>query len=167
MISRKIKNIFIISIVFFSIFLFSNNILADDIATIEIIPEKPAPESNIEIKAIIDMEAIDQIYVIIQECDINTGICYERQNISLNKISDNEYKTSLKLKESKATYIQYNLLVKSELGWETLIEEEKTNLLITNNGNGNANGNEDTPGFEIIVLFLAIISLILFNKRKR
>jgi hypothetical protein len=148
-------------------YLISNNILAEDNAIIEIIPEAPEPESDIEIKAFIDMEGIEQVYIIIQECDINTGICYERKNISLNKISDNTYSNSYKLKESKATYIQYNLLVKSDTGWETLIQEEKTNLLDTKN-NGDVNGNEDTPGFEIIASLLAIISIILLlNKRKR
>ena len=73
------------------------------------------------------------------------------------------------MRESKATYIQYNLLVKSETGWVTLIEEEKTNLADSNNnGNGIVNGNEDTPGFEIIAIFLAISSIILFlSNRKR
>ena len=103
--SRKLKNIFIISIIIFGLYLSSNNILAEDTVTVEIIPDSPKPESEIEIKAFIDIDGIEHVYIIIQECDINTGICYERQNISLNKIDDNTYKASYKLKESKATMI--------------------------------------------------------------
>jgi hypothetical protein len=167
MISKKIKNIFIISIVFFSIFLFSNNILADDIASIEIIPEKPEPESEIEIRTFIDINGIEQVNIKIQECDIKTGLCYPdtRKNITMNKVDDNNFIATHKLIEPKASYIQYDLLVKSDLGWEILIEEEKTNLA---DSSINGNGNEDTPGFEIIVLFLAVsIIILLLNKRKR
>jgi len=166
--NRKIKKILITIFIIFGLNLTSYNILAIDTATVEIIPENPEPESEIEIKAFIDIDGVEQAYVQIQECDIITGICYERQNISLSKIDDNTYKTTYTLIESKATYIQYNLLVKTNFDWETLIKEKKTDLSLSpKNGNGN-DGNEDTPSFGIIGVLLGIICIILFfNKRKR
>ena len=166
--NRKLKKIFISTIIIFVLYLTSNSILANNTATIEIIPEFPEPESEIEIKAFIDIDDIEQVYTEIQECNINTGICYIRSNISLTKINDNTYKTSFKLTESRATYIQYNLLVKTDLGWETLIKEEKTNLFLQNNNGNDGNGNEETPGFGIIGILLGFFCIILlFNKRKR
>ena len=154
-------------VIIFGMFFSNNSVLAINAITIEIIPESPEPKSEIDIIASIDMEGVELVHIQIQECDINTGICYVRENISLSKLDDNSYKTSYKLKESKATYIQYDLIVKTGLGWETLIKEKKTDLLISdNNGNG-GNGNQDTPGFEILGIFLGILIIMLYFKRKR
>lgn len=164
---RKSGYKFVIFFIILGMFLINNSALAISATTIEIIPEKPEPKSEIEIIATVDMEGVEETYIQIQECDINTGICYERKNISLSKVDDNTYKTSYNLKESKATYIQYDLIVKTGLGWENLIKEKKTDLLISqNNGNG-GNGNQDTPGFEILGIFLGILVIILLFKRKR
>lgn len=164
---RIARNIFVIVFVILGLFLTNNSAIAENATTIEIIPESPEPKSEIEIIASIDIEGIEQVSINIQECDSNTGICYERQNISLSKVDETEYKTSYTLKESKATYIQYDLIIKTDLGWETLIKEEKTNLLISqDNGNG-GNGNQNTPGFEILGIFLGILMIILLFKKKR
>ena len=162
------KNIFIIILIILGLFLTNNSAIAENATTIEIIPESPEPKSEIEIIASIDMEGIEQVNILIQECDSNTGICYERHNISLSKVDDTEYKTSYALKESKATYIQYDLIIKTGLGWETLIKEEKTNLLISQDNDNGGNGNQNTPGFEILGIFLGILLIILlFKKRDR
>ncbi len=165
----KINKKFITVLIIFGLYLTSYNILALNASTIEIIPEKPEPESEIQIRAIIDTEGVEQAYFLIQECDINTGICYERQNLSLARLDESTYRTSYLLKEPKATYIQYNLLVKTNFGWETLIKEKKIDLEISqNNDNNGGNGNQDTPGFEIIGIFLGILCMMmLFRKRKR
>lgn len=169
--NKKIKNIFIIFIFLFGLNLTSNNILANDNVNIEIIPASPEPESEIEIKVFINIDGIEQVNIEIQECNITTGLCFpnSRKNITMSKIDDNNYIAIHKLIESKASYIEYNLLVKTEIGWEYLIEKEKTNLTEPkNNGDSNINGNGDTPGFEIITLFLSIIIvLLILNKRKR
>ena len=166
--NRKINKIFFAIFIIFGLFLTSYNIMAINVTTIEIIPESPKPKSEIEINAFIDIDGVEQAYLQIQECDINTGICYERQNLSLSKIDDNTYTTSYILKESKATYIQYDLLVKTTIGWEILIKERKTDLLLSQNNGNNNNGNQETPGFEIIGIFLGILSImLLFRKRKR
>ena len=164
---RKTGYKLFIFFIILGVFLINNSALAISATTVEIIPESPEPKSEIEIIATIDMEGVEQTYIQIQECDINTGICYERKNISLSKVDESQYKTSYTLEQSKATYIQYDLIVKTGLGWETLIKEKKTDLLISqNNGNG-GNGNQETPGFEILGIFLGFLIIILLFKRKR
>jgi hypothetical protein len=167
---RKFKNIIIATFIIIILSLSSSIIIAKNVSTVEIIPEKPKPQSDIDIKANIDFEGIENVYLQIQECDINTGICYERQNLTLNKLNENTFITSYTLKEAKATYIQFDLIVKTEFGWETPIKENKINLDLTqtNGDNNGGNGDQDTPGFEIMGLFLGLIFIIFFiNKKKR
>lgn len=165
----KFDKIFISMFIIFVLIISSANIVAKNASTLEIIPETPEPKSQIIIKAFIDVEGVVQAYLQIQECDINTGICYERQNLSFNRLNENTFRTSYTLKEAKATYIQYDLIVKTELGWETLIKEKKTDLLISqNNGNNDGgNGNQDTPGFEIIGIFIGILTIILLSRKRK
>lgn len=164
---RVTRNIFVIIFIILGLFLSNNSAIAENATTIEIIPESPEPQSEIEIIASIDIEGIEQVNIHIQECDSKTGICYERHNISLSKVDDAEYKTSYTLTESKATYIQYDLIIKTDLGWETPIKEEKTNLLISQNNDNGENGNQNTPGFEILGIFLGILIILLLFKKKR
>lgn len=167
---KKINNILTTIFIIIVLTLSSSIVIAKNVSNVEIIPEKPQPQSNIEIKAIIDIEGIQNVYLQIQECDINTGICYERNNLTLNRLNENTFRTSYTLKEAKATYIQYDLIVKTELGWETPIKEKKVDLDISqsNGDNNGGNGNQDTPGFEMISIFLGIIIMMLFiAKRKR
>jgi len=168
--NKKINNILTTTIIIIVLTLSNSIIIAKNVSNVEIIPEKPQPESNIEIKATVDIEGIQNVYLQIQECDINTGICYERNNLTLNRLNENTFRTSYTLKEAKATYIQYDLIVKTEFGWETPIKEKKVDLDISqSNGDTNGgNGNQDTPGFEMISIFLGIIILMLIiAKRKR
>jgi hypothetical protein len=169
--SKKIAKILIISILVFGFYFVSNNSLAEDTTNIEIIPDSPEPASEIEIRAYIDITGAQQVNLEIQECDEKTGICYpdSRKNITMIKIDENTYTATHKLIKSEASYIQYDLVVKTDLAWQKLIDKEKTYLSdSTNNGNGNTNGDGDTPGFEIIAIFLAIIIMIaILDKIKR
>ena len=169
-IKRKYKNKFIAILIITFLSFSSSIIIAKNVTTVEIIPEKPKPQSDIDIEATIDIDGIENAYLQIQECDINTGICYERQNLTLNRFNENTFRTSYTLKESKATYIQYDLIVRTEFGWETPIKENKINLDLsqTNGDNNGGNSNQDTPGFEVIGLFLGILFIILYiDKKKR
>ena len=85
---RKTGYKLFIFFIILGVFLINNSALAISATTVEIIPESPEPKSEIEIIATIDMEGVEQTYIQIQECDINTGICYERKNISLSKADE-------------------------------------------------------------------------------
>jgi hypothetical protein len=167
---RRISYSLLSVTIIFLLALSSSIVIAENVTNVVIIPEKPKPQSDIQIQATIDLEDIENVYLLIQECDINTGICYERNNLTLARLNENTFKTSYTLKEAKATYIQYDLIVKTNLGWETLIKENKIDLDISqsNGDNNGGNGDQDTPGFEAIGIFLGIIIMMLFmSKRKR
>jgi hypothetical protein len=141
-------------------------------------PERPYVKSTITITVNLDQvfldSEIDQVNFIIQECNQNTGVCYQRENKTMDKIG-NDYKATFQLTHEDATYIQYSLLAKeTHKGWETVVKEEIKQLVDNpdngNNGgtnNGNNNGN-DTPGFEVVGILFGIIFIIyLIDKRKR
>jgi len=166
------KRIFIIAIVILG-FLIStfNSVSAENEPTIEITPQSPTPESTITFTASVKDENTTDVRIVIQECDANTGICFTKQNISMNSVDLDTYEISFTLEHSEATYIQYSLVVNSNEDWKTYLDKTKFNLTEKQNGdNGKNNNNKDndTPGFEFIgVLISVIFILLIFNKRKR
>ena len=148
-----------------------STILAVDEPTIEIKPSSPTPESTITFTATVKDENITDVRLVLQECDGNTGICFTKENISMNYIDMNTYEIMFTLEHSEATYIQYSLLVNSNEGWKTYLDKTKFNLSEKQNGdNGKDNNNEDndTTGFEFIGVFISIIFILfILNKRKR
>ena len=166
------KRILIITITILGFFMsIFNNVSAVNEPIIEIKPESPAPESTITFTATVQDENTTDVRIVFQECDANTGICFTKQNISMNSVGLDTYEISFALEHSEATYIQYSLLVKSNEGWKTYLDKTKFNLTEKQNGdNGKDNNNKDndTPGFEFIGLFISVIFIMLiFNKRKR
>ena len=139
--------------------------------TVDIKPASPTPESTITFTATVEDENTTEVRLVLQECDGNTGICFTKQNISMNSVDLDTYEISFALEHSEATYIQYSLLVKSNEGWKTYLDKTKFNLTEKQNGdNGKDNNNKDndTPGFEFIgVLISVIFILLILNKRKR
>jgi hypothetical protein len=138
--------------------------------TIEITPTKPEAESDVTFEVDLTGENVQNAYLWIQECNINTGICYTDQNVSMTETSDGIYETTFTLEHDDATYFQYSILVNTGSGWLTFFKQTKVNLAepSNNNGNtGNGDSGSDTPGFEFVALFMSVIFILLIMYRRK
>ena len=153
----------IIILLIVSIALISPFVAAD--ATVDIIPAKPKALDTIEVTAEITDENIVAVYTTIQECNENTGICYTKDNKSMTETGTNQYTASIDLKHSDATYLQYTIHVQTADGWVEYEKDTKVNF-DTSSSNGGSNNDNDTPGFEFVVLALSrmFISLLAYRR---
>jgi hypothetical protein len=147
-----------------------NNVSAIDEPTLDIDPEKPTPKSTITCTATVEDQNVIEVWLEIQECDINTGICFTKQNLTMDLVDTNTYETAVTLEHAEATYIQYSLIVRNDIGWNTYLKNTKVNLSEKQNGEDGKNGNDDngTPGFELFSVFISLmLMMFIYIKRKR
>jgi hypothetical protein len=145
-----------------SIALISPFVAAD--ATVDIKPAKPKALDSIEITATITDENIISVYTTIQECNENTGICYAKDNNSMTSKGADQYTASIDLTHSDATYLQYTIHVQTNDGWVEYQKDTKVNY--DTSSNGGSNNDNDTPGFEFVVLALSIMFISLLAYRR-
>ena len=130
-------------------------------------PSSPAALSTVTFSIEISGDTPSDVRVTVEECNENTGICYpDIQNISMSLDTDGKYKADVTLKHSDATYITCKVLAKTDGTW-TSSPDKKINLSEDTNGDTNGDGNNNTPGFEVMLLLIAIGALILLIGRKR
>ncbi|HIH28341.1 MAG TPA: hypothetical protein HA260_00905 [Thermoplasmata archaeon] len=135
------------------------------IGTITVSPSAPAALSTITISVPISGEAPSEVRVKVEECNGNTGICYpDIQNVSMPLASSSIYRAEVTLKHSDATYITVTVIAKINGAWQES-SQKKVNLSVTPDGNnGDDNG---SPGFELVVMVMAIgVSLILISRKR-
>jgi hypothetical protein len=177
------KTSMIILIVILSMVFLSINVnAAYEIQNVVFNPENPIEKSSITVTAtVIDLTDTDEVYIFIKECNGNTGVCDEPKNISMTKLEDtNDYQSEISLTFTGATYLDYwfNLFYNNE--WIRVPEGvteiygnveygEETDNGDINGGttNGEGSDNNGTPGFEIILILIAVIIGIYWFKRKR
>jgi hypothetical protein len=139
--------------------------IESSIGNITVSPSEPAALSTITISAEVSGEAPSEVRVTVEECNGNTGVCYpDIQNVSMSRLSAGNYQTDVTLKHSDATYITCKVIAKISGTWKS--SEKKVNLSENTNGN---NGDDDnkTPGFEVIILLIAIgVSLIVMSRKR-
>ncbi|MDG6228663.1 MAG: hypothetical protein QCH96_01705 [Candidatus Thermoplasmatota archaeon] len=145
----------------------SSIVFASAQPTVTLNPEKPAPKSTVTFTADIADIDVTNVYIHVQECNGNLGLCYpDDSNVSMTQKSAYTYEASLTLKHSEATYIEFTLIVENNGEWIKYLELTKVTLSEkpSNNG-GSANG---TPGFDLVVFAFAtiFISFILFRRRR-
>jgi hypothetical protein len=156
-----ILNISIVSVV---------NAAVLDIGEITSNPANPAPKSTATFSVDIGGEAPSEVWLTVEECNGDTGVCYaDVQNVSMSEsesVSD-LYQTSVTLRHDNATYITCNVLVKSNGNWSN--SSKRIDLSESNgNNNGNNNGNDEkSPGFELIIVLTAIGIGVFLLRRKR
>lgn len=171
---KSIKRIFFLFIFGIISILFISNVNAK--INIEIDPEKPKPKETITLKAqITDVENLENMFIILDECGNEPGIgyvCYtDSFNVSMVETSADNYTATITLRHENAIEIKYQIRYLSSYGWNSKPEGNdliKVDLDTSNQSNDNENQNTDTktPGFQIFVLILAIsIMLALYKKR--
>ena len=94
-----------------------------------------------------------------------------RPLITMDLNQDGKYETELTVldEENRANHIQYIFKVNDD-GTEYSLTDDSwvANLDLPDPGNGGTtNGDNNTPGFELLVLFIAIIIGIIVYKKKR
>jgi len=136
------------------------------IGTITVSPSAPAALSTMTISVPISGEAPSEVRVNVEECNGNTGICYpDIQNVTMPLASSSIYRTDVTLKHSDATYITVWVVAKINGVWQESAQK-RVNLSTTPDGNdGDGNG---SPGFELVVLAIAIgVSVVLMSRKRR
>lgn len=134
---------------------------------VSIDPTDPVVGSSVTFTA--EIYDANAVYIIVKEC--TSEFCFPPQNVSMPKIDDDTYEMPVLLQHDDAVYIEYQLVVESDMGWETS-EWTKVYLLEKpDNGETNdaSNGDDDdgTPGFGVISVMMSIIIGMLLFQRKR
>jgi len=128
-------------------------------------PSDPAPLSDVTFTAEVSSDdPISEVYLIVKEC--RDDLCYTPGfNESMSEITSGQYEKEIKLIHSDANNIEYWLVVNSNGTWyDFQTDYEQKELKEVSNGNG---GSNDTPGFELISLLVAVSLGVLLFKRKR
>ena len=148
-----------------SIFLSTTTTLIATNPDIEITlnPKNPAPKSVVTFSVDINGDSISTVRLIIRECNKETGLCHMPQNISMSKVDDDTYEADVKLKQDDVNSLTYKIAIQSEGKWREY-KEYTTDL--TTKSDKNQNDSNGTPGFEIIILFLALIGFFIFKRFK-
>ena len=160
------RKILITMCVMISIFMSSATVLAEIDATIDIDPEIPKRKDTISFTADITTdETIQTVTLKVQEC--NVQVCFSPDIVTMDKIGDT-YTGEVTLSRSDTIYIQYWLEI------ETDMQTNETEIikvdLDTSSTNGDTNRDSDSngsPGFELIIVIIAIfIGVVLLNRKR-
>ncbi len=147
--------------------------------TIEVNPSQPEPLGTVTFSAMIpDVEDIQKVTIRVQECgnEPNFGyICYTDEfNKTMTKSADGTYSASITLAHENAIEIKYQLKYLTSQGWTSYPSDDlvKVDLDTSDQTNGDSNGDNgdsssDTPGFEIITLFISVIFIMLILYRRK
>lgn len=138
------------------------------IGEITLSPPKPTPRSTVTFSVNISGDSPSGVWLVVEECNGNTGVCYPYVNVSMDEVSAGRYQKNVTLMHEDATYITSKVLVESGSNW---FNSSKKTILSSEvpDGNQNGNGNNDkkTPGFELVPFLLAVALGMLLFRRKR
>jgi len=102
----------------------------------------------------------------IKECSHVQGICFSEQSDEMIELESGSFQVQFTLKEDNADYIQYYFDITMDGEVVRFDEEWTIDLKVDSSSNG-SNGDNETPGFELIIFIAAIgVGLILFRKKR-
>jgi len=149
---------------------FSTVTAEPSVGTVTIDPTEPVLKSDVILTAeITDTDDISSVTLWIKECDEDTGLCDEPFSVDMTSTAvENEYTAEFTLKFNTATYFDYWFDVDAD-GNITTIEDDlyTVNYGAESSNNGPDDDTNDTPGFELIALFIALFAAIAIYKKKR
>jgi len=159
------KNILMATIIIIGLFVSNSIVIAIPVVEdVTINPMEPTPLSTVTITATItNGEGIDEVHLMIQECKSDV-LCFFMENHTMNLVNG-EYQYNYKLQHEDATLFKYNFVILSNGKW--FITEETTDVYLKLDSGDSGNGGNDTPGFELILLLIAIFVGVFLLKRKR
>ncbi len=127
-------------------------------------PTNPAPEDTITFSITpLDPDNVTEVYLELQECNGNTGVCYGFLNESATP-NGGIYTLDIELQYQDATYITYTIVTNGANGWN---ENEAIELQLSQENNGN-NGTSDTSDgdedFDPLMYFIgAILAVVILG----
>jgi hypothetical protein len=131
---------------------------------ISVSPSSPAPQSTITLSIAISGDTPSEVRVRVEECNGNSGICFsDVQNVSMSLVSTGNYQSSVTLKHADATYINCTVLAKVDGNWVSSAKWKRVDL----SENPNGPGDNGTPGFELVLLLVAVGLSFILLRRKR
>jgi len=134
---------------------------------INVSPASPAPQSTITLSISLSGDTPSEVRVRVEECNGRTGICFsDAQNVSMSLVSTGTYQTSVTLKHADATYFNCTVVAKINGNWVPSTKWKVVTLSENSNGDGD-NGNQKTPGFELVLIMVAIGVSLIVTRRKR
>ncbi len=162
---ETIKKISMIIILFLGLYLSTFNVSANPtIENMTTNPVKPEPLSTFTVIATITGENIISVNVTISECtEEPPAQCFKSHpNIPMTLNDDGKYEAEVTLTGTQKSidHVQY-LFIINDNGIEYQVGDLKT-YLKTDNG-----GDNDSPGFELVILLIAAFISLIFLKRKR
>lgn len=165
---KRLKKILLISVFFVSMFLLnvSSLVISEPIiGEIILDPEKPKMQSDVTFTVDSSGNSISSVRLVLNECNKPKKICHAPpQNVSMNKVSGNTYQAVVTLQWDDVSSITYHIEVISDGKWIEY-EEFTTNLSIGSEGSNGSGDSNGSPGFEILVFFIAIFGIILLFKK--
>ena len=159
---KNLGQLLVIGIFCIGIFLSTLSTMAEPIVgEITLNPDHPPIQSEVIFSVDISGNSISSVRLILNECNKPKKICHAPpQNVSMSNVKDNSYEAKVTLEWDDVTSITYHIEIKSEGKW--IEYDEHTTTLSTNSGDSNG-----SPGFEIMIFLIAIISVFfLFRKFK-
>ena len=163
--NRRIISI-LTAIFFSSLLLLTLNVSAETTVNYTIYPEEPTPQSDVTITAVIDDITITSVYLEMQECAGDVCFGWDT-NVSMNPTGEeNTYNAVTSLEHEDATYFSLRVVIERDETWETTTGY-KVNIDLSDPGNGDNDNGDNTPGFEMILLFIAILAGVILYGRKR
>jgi len=176
---KKIKYILIVGIFVLSMFFSSVNVLADPtVDKIETDPEAPPLLSTFKVLATITGEDIQSVNVTVSECTDGPPeqcfIGHVDQAMTLN--DDGKWEVELTLKDDldRTDHLQYQFVINdggteytlSEKTWKTYLDVGSDDS-DDDDGSSDSDGENGSPGFELILVLIAIIVGVIILKKKR
>ena len=159
--------------------MFSNVVIADpSIVSVVTDPANPKPESTVTVIANITGDGISSVYLTVSECiaEGESVACFEWQTVKMSNNSNNGlYEATFNLidKLGRTNHIKYNFTVISNgISYEFKDDSFRADL-DTGSGNNNNNNagekekNKGIPGFETILMLIALVIGVILFKQKR
>jgi len=169
----KPRRLIITGILLFSLLFVLNSVSADPVVnSITTNPANPKPESTLTVIVDVSGEDISKVVLTASEC---STVCYENpvlnQEMTLNAQGKYELEFTLIDSKDRTDHIEYQLVI-TDNGEEYVLQEDswKTSLDISSGSTDNSENNNDSndsPGFELAIVFIAAIIGIAIYKKKR
>jgi len=138
------------------------------VRTVMIDPENPIRGTGFTMTVEFEMANIDEVFVFIQECDAETGICFFSNNLTMNLQDPQMYRVEYSFDDDSATYFTYHFNIKTVAGTWIQTEDVRVDLIADPSANGDENGSDaSTPGFGIIATLASIALIVYLFERKR
>lgn len=148
------------------VFMASSSAQQAVVTRVTIDPENPIRGTGFTMTAEFEMSDIAEVFVYIQECDAETGICYFSNNLTMRFEQPQVYTLNYEFEDGRATYFSYHFNIRTLAGTWIKTQDVEVDLIADPSLNGNGSDNS-TPGFEIILSMLSIVLIALIFKRKR